>query len=75
MIHFKRKETFRCDKCESMFVTGNSNGMPNGMTFVMKDDKQVTLCQKCIIKLGKLNEEEKQEFFKELGVETKGETE
>ena len=50
-------------------MSGNTNGLPNGIVFELEDWKVVTLCQDCIIKLGALDDKGKYAFFKELGIE------
>ena len=62
-----------CDKCGKTFRAGNNivNGLPNGVTMVMKDGKDVTMCNRCLIQLGRLNDEGKAAFFKSMGLEVK----
>lgn len=50
-------------------MSGNTNGLPNGIGFELEDEKVITLCQDCIIKLGALDDKGKYAFFKELGIE------
>ena len=56
----------KCDGCGKTFKRGNYiDGTPNGMTFVL-DTKDVTLCRGCIIKLGMMNDTDKNEYIKSL---------
>ena len=65
-------ETLKCDKCERVFINGKGiDHLPNGAGFQLQDGRVITLCRGCISCLGMLNEEGKQKFFNELGVETK----
>lgn len=49
----------RCDICGKTFETGNRpDGLPNGMTFVLKDGAELTMCADCIIEMGKVREAE-----------------
>ncbi len=58
-----------CDNCRKRFVFGNQpNGIPNGASFKFKTGKRIKMCANCIIELEKMNDEEKLEFFKKLGV-------
>ena len=60
------KAMIQCDACGNRFTIGNTNGLPNGVTIVVGDGKQTTLCQKCIVELGQMNEEQKRAFFEKL---------
>lgn len=56
----------KCDGCGKTFRRGNYiDGTPNGMTFVL-DTKDVTLCRGCIIKLGMMSKQDKNEWLKNL---------
>lgn len=58
-----------CDNCRKRFVAGNQpNGIPNGVLFKFKTGKKIKMCADCIIELEKMNDEEKLEFLKKLGV-------
>ena len=48
----------KCDKCGREFEPGNRpDGIPNGVGFVIKDGRVITVCAECIIKNGrKVNE-------------------
>lgn len=55
-----------CDKCKSFFVAGNRpSGIPNGVKMIMNNGKSLTLCADCMINVGQMNEEQKEEFFKQ----------
>lgn len=67
-------EAIRCDKCGNMFISDNTkDGLPNGISFVMKDGRAITLCQKCIMQPSELKEKDDgdgfKEFWGELGIE------
>lgn len=56
----------KCDGCGRKFKRGNFvDGTPNGMTFVL-EDKNITVCRGCMIKLGMMNKEDKNKFLNEL---------
>ncbi len=56
-----------CDNCKRFFVAGNDrDGIPNGVKFVMKDGKSITMCGKCLIRLGEMTDKEKDTFFETL---------
>ena len=43
--------TLKCHICGREFCYGNrEDGMPNGMTFVLKDNSRKTMCADCILK-------------------------
>lgn len=49
----KRLKVITCDECGKKFVPGNTlNGLPNGVTFVLKDGSTYTACCECICKRG-----------------------
>lgn len=60
------KAMIQCDSCGNRFTFGNTNGMPNGVTIGGSDGKTTTLCQKCIIELGRMDEDQKKVFFEKL---------
>ena len=56
-----------CDNCKHFFTAGNRpDGVPNGVAFVQKNRKKITMCADCIIKLGKMDEDQKKAFFENL---------
>lgn len=55
-----------CMNCGKTFGFGNTNGMPNAVSMVGEDGKTYTLCQNCLIEIGKMTDEEKEKFFNEL---------
>ena len=62
----------KCDGCGKEFKHGNYiDGTPNGMGFQLEDGRLITLCRGCIIKLGMMSEEHKNEFFKKILGENK----
>lgn len=61
-----------CDKCKRFFMAGNRpDGIPNGVKMILKNNESITLCAQCLIDLGKMNEDQKAEFFNELKGKTK----
>lgn len=63
---FQTGFTPKCKKCGERKLIGNTNGFPNMLGFKLKDGRTINLCQKCMIELGKLPEEEKGKFFDDL---------
>ena len=61
--------------CGGIIISGNNNGLPNGTTF-HTEERATTLCQDCIIELGRLkeagDEEGARRYWQDLGVEVKG---
>lgn len=56
----------KCDACGKEFRRGTYiDGTPNGITFKLAK-KDVTVCRGCIIKLGMMDDEHKNEFLKGL---------
>ncbi len=71
---FNKVEAVKCDKCDSVFISGNTpDGLPNGVTFQLQDGRAITLCHNCIMQLGRLNEAGDnagvKSFWQDLGVE------
>ncbi len=62
ITRMKARVTIKCDNCGCRFGIGNANGIPNGMSFVQKDNRSITLCQKCIMAIGEMSDSEKAEF-------------
>lgn len=59
----------KCNNCDSIIDTPRGDGLPSAVGFEMKDGGIVTLCADCLIKLGKMDDKGKHDFFKKLGVE------
>ncbi len=59
----KARITIKCDNCGCRFGIGNTDGIPNGMSFVQKDNRSITICQKCIMAIREMSDSEKAEFF------------
>lgn len=56
-----------CDNCKKFFVSGNRpSGIPNGVKMILKGNKSITLCADCIMNIGAMNDEQKDEFFEQL---------
>ena len=57
-----------CDNCKKFFTSGHNplTGIPNGVKFVLNDKSSITMCGDCLVKLGKMSDEEKDKFFGEL---------
>ncbi len=68
----KARVTIKCDNCGCRFGIGDTNGMPNGISFVQKDNKSITLCQKCLIAFGELSDSKKAEFLAKLTAKMDG---
>ena len=57
----------KCLSCGKTFKRGNYiDGTPNGMTFVLQSGAQITVCRVCIIKIGMMNDTDKNEYIKSL---------
>lgn len=65
----KKVKAISCDKCESIIVSGNTNGLPNGVGFELDDGKVITLCANCLKDLCSRDDKGKDAFFKEIGIE------
>ena len=57
-----------CDNCKKFFMAGNHpiSGIPNGVKMLLNGGGSITLCASCIMSIGTMNEQEKDEFFKKL---------
>lgn len=62
----KKVKAISCDKCESVIISGNTNGLPNGIALILKNGKTITLCQNCVIEFGRMDYKESEKFIKEL---------
>ena len=58
----------KCDNCGNTFTFGDRVGIPNGVSFITKKGT-ITLCADCIIKIGKMNPHQRDEFLKRLNKE------
>ena len=67
----KMSMTPPCTKCGKRWKLGNTNGMPNMVGFGLDDGRVINICQECMIELGKLDEQGKDKFFEDMGVERK----
>ena len=53
--------------CKRFFMEGNrSDGMPNGVGFVLKNGRKIDLCADCLISLGRMDDEQKEAFMKKM---------
>ena len=65
------RKTPKCDSCGRRYPLGlGLKGLPTMLGFVQKDGRTINVCQNCIMKVGTMNQEEKDEFFEKLGVTT-----
>jgi hypothetical protein len=56
-----------CDKCGKTFSGGQrKDGIPDGITLLLKTGKNITVCADCLIKLGRASQEERDRFFEEM---------
>jgi UDP-glucose 6-dehydrogenase len=56
-----------CDNCKKFFISGNRpDGIPNGVKMLMRGNKSITMCAECLIAVGQMNQEQKDEFFEQL---------
>lgn len=65
-MNIKFNMTPKCTNCGSRYPIGNTNGMPNMIGFKLKDGKTINLCYKCMITLGSLPDDKKEEFINRL---------
>lgn len=42
----------KCDECGKVFQPGNTNGLPNGVGFVLEDGTVYNVCAECLMKIG-----------------------
>lgn len=57
----------KCDSCGKNFEAGNrADGIPNGFGFVLENGKMVNVCADCIIEVGMMDSEQREEFFRGL---------
>lgn len=68
-VKFQKMMTPKCNDCGKRYPIGNTNGMPNMVGFQLEDGQVLNLCYKCLIKMGAMSEEEKDKYFKDLGVD------
>lgn len=62
-----RPIAMKCSKCGKVFTFGNTNGLPNGVSMTPKDSgRTITLCQACVIEVGKMDEADRDALFEEL---------
>ena len=56
-----------CDKCKKSFDVGNRpDGIPNGVTLMLRNGKSLTMCADCVMILGRGTKKQRNEFFKDL---------
>lgn len=56
-----------CDNCKKFFMAGNRpDGIPNGIRMILSGNRAVTLCAECVMDIGRMDEQQKDEFFKNL---------
>ena len=62
-----------CNVCKKYFTSGHRpDGTPNGVAFVLKNEGKITMCAECLINLGKMSEQEKDDFFRRMKEINKG---
>ena len=50
----RRKSRMKCDRCGKVFTPGNRpDGVPNGVGFMLRNGKQITVCADCVEAVGK----------------------
>lgn len=60
----------KCNNCNSIIENvPREDGLPSGIGFQMKDGGIVNLCADCLMKVGRMDNKGKHDFFKKLGVE------
>lgn len=64
-----------CTNCKKFFMRGNRpDGLTNGVDFVLKGGKKITMCADCLISLGKMGEKEKEAFMERIKEKASQET-
>lgn len=59
--------TLMCDGCGKEFEEGNRpDGLPGGVNFQTDNGVMVTVCTDCMIRLGRMNNHAKFEFYNKL---------
>ena len=54
----------KCDCCGAEFEPGEIvDGVPNGISFALKDWTKITMCIDCLIALGQMTDKERNDFF------------
>ena len=56
----------RCTKCGKSFTLGNVGGLPNGVGFQLEDGTLINICRECLIKVGEMDDKDRDNFFEEL---------
>lgn len=64
----QRNLTPPCSKCGKSKIIDMNAALPAMVGFQMEDGSIINLCSDCLMKLGQMNEEQKNIFFEELGV-------
>lgn len=60
----------KCNNCNAIIENvPRRDGLPSGVGFQMKDGGIVNLCADCLMKVGRMDDKGKHDFFKKLGVE------
>lgn len=56
-----------CTNCGRKFKAGNApDETPNGVTFVLQNNKKITMCRYCIVRLGMMSKENQDKLIDEL---------
>ena len=56
-----------CDSCGKEFEAGSrTDGIPNGLGFLLENGKQITVCAECVIAVGRMDPGQKNAFFRKL---------
>lgn len=61
------KKCKKCGKIIKMFPP-RRDGLPAGVEMLTKDRGNIMLCVDCIIHLGTLDEQDKEQFWKEVSI-------
>lgn len=60
----------KCNKCGKNIVTERRlDGLPNGVGLELEDGKTIYICTGCVLKLGELPEDEREEFIDSIAAE------
>lgn len=64
------RKTPKCIRCGKRYLVQSLNGLPSMLGFVQKDGRVINMCQKCLMDMGKMSDEEKDAFFESIGIHT-----
>ena len=60
--------TPKCKKCGKRYPIIMGDDIPAMVGFQMEDGKVYNICKRCLMELGSMDDDEREQFFDELGV-------